>query len=274
LPVNKNTMTALLPLDFDEEVFIGYIDKGIRVPIYYNKDLVNEASINLISPENECSVCHSDTSLTNSLDVSETVNVIQINGSNYDETVKKTVMANGDYWIEKTSPYWDSVDSSVKFSTTKELITTFETSKCGCIKDTHENQCKVKEFAPAVHSCYFTSKTCSCSNTAGSFKIFEETGVIQLSSNFNKEHLYLEYSTFMPKVRGEYMVPAVAFETLVAWVKFKSVENKKSVGLGDRQWHLKRYTDERSNMNKIRRRVKISTILHYAMSVPKFDIAN
>ena len=56
------------------------------------------------------------------------------------------------------------------------------------------------------------------------------------------------------------------------FVKFKSVENKRSVSLSERNWHWIRYTTERGNMEKELGRVNLSVLLAAAIRPPKFDI--
>lgn len=276
LPVNKNTMTASLPIDFDEEVFVGYIHGGVRVPIFLNRDLVNLDSINTVNSENQCSSCHRDLTIGESLNVTETINSIDINGSYYSETVKKTLLSNGDYWLEKNSPFLDTsvIPNTISYVSSKELITNFDLDKCGCITPVDDNIVKIKRCAPDVYSCYFTCQSNTCSSNEGSYRIFDESGLIQLDRNFSKDKLYLEYTTFMVKVNNEYMVPRVAFETLVSWTKFKSVENRSNIPLSERNWYYMRFKDERANMTRVMGRAKLSTILHSASKIPKFDISN
>ena len=83
--------------------------------------------------------------------------------------------------------------------------------------------------------------------------------------------MYKEYRGFVPKVNGQFAVSEVAFETLVNWTKFKSVENKKSVPIVERGWYFNNYRRERSNMEKMIGRVSLSKYIKSLQANPKFD---
>jgi hypothetical protein len=82
----------------------------------------------------------------------------------------------------------------------------------------------------------------------------------------------LEYWGFIPKINGQYRVPEVAFETLVNWIKFKSVENRKGVTGQDKVWALERYKEERKNMQKRLGRFSLNIIIQSIGLIPKFDL--
>jgi hypothetical protein len=76
----------------------------------------------------------------------------------------------------------------------------------------------------------------------------------------------------MPKVNGQYMVPEVAFETLVEYVKWKSIKDKKGTELWRIQMTFDDYIRERKNMMKILTRVSLSDIISAVRSTPKFNL--
>lgn len=97
---------------------------------------------------------------------------------------------------------------------------------CGCLETTPENIEKIKCCCEDVYYTYYAGN-CGCSRQYGSYKIFEESGRIQFDNQFPFDKVYMEYIGFMPKIKGDYYVPEVAFETLVEWTKWKSIANKR-----------------------------------------------
>ena len=78
ITVNQNTRTASLPPDFDEELFVGYIEHGKKIPIPLRTNLVNDLSIEDIPCEDVCPVCQQDKAICNDLTVTETVELVNI----------------------------------------------------------------------------------------------------------------------------------------------------------------------------------------------------
>lgn len=272
IQVNRNTMTATLPLDFKEEVFVGIYDEnyGIRKPIYLNENIIGK--IETLDIVDKCDSCNQDKSICESLEVVETEEVVDIDGTAAVKKTIKKIYPDGNYYLEEIIPYKNTVTDSIEYVTTKKYIDNFETLTCGCLADTDENKCKLKEHCPNTYACHYSKCDNVCDGAIGSYNILHETGLIQLSYNFKYDYVYLEYLGFIKKVNGEYAVPEVAFETLVEWTKFKSVCNKKSVTLGERDWFFQNYVRERRNMEKILGRVNLSQIIQSVRRLPNFEI--
>lgn len=270
LSVNANTRTATLPADFKQELFVGYINhRGIRVPLPLNINLTNEDSIQDLS--DMCPKCNQRKSICNDLTVTEDSETVVINEGFYEKTTIKKLYPNGDYFLEVTTPYFNTDNDQVEYITTKEFITKIKLKPCGCVEETEENIETIKQCCYDAWCCHFSSCSTKCDTSIGGYKLFEEEGLIQFDFNFNHKKVYIEYLGFVPKLNGQLAVPEVAFETLVNWTKFKSVENKKSVPLGERDWYFRNYRRERSNMEKMLGRISLSRLVQ-AMSVnPKFD---
>ena len=267
--VNQNTRTATLPSDFKQELFVGYIYNGMKYEIPLNNKLTNSDSITDLTES--CPVCNQKKSICNDLTVTEDVETVVINSAFYDKTTIKKLYPNGDYFLEVTTPYYNTDNATVEYLTTKEFIVAIKLKPCGCIDESTENVEVIKNCCYDAWCCHFTPCNSACDTKAGGYQIFEETGLIQFDFNFRHTTIYLEYLGSVPKVNGQLAVPEVAFETLVEWIKFKSVENKKSVPLSERGWYFQNYVRERRNMEKMMGRMSLSRIMQALAVNPKFD---
>lgn len=271
LAVSPNTHTATLPCDFDGEIFVGVINsKGLKESLIYNSDITNTRFIEDIPCEDKCERCNQDKGICDDITVTSTTETVSINGTDYTKTIVKKLYENGDYYLETTTPIWDTEEAAISYSTKKDFITNFSLKECGCLEDDAATVAQIQTYCPDTYCCYYAT-TCGCSQQWGGFRIFEENGLIQFDINFPFDKVYLEYYGFIPKINGEYQVPEVAFETLVEWTKFKSVENKKSVPLRERDWYFQNYRRERANMEKILGRVSLNQIIQSIGLYPKFN---
>lgn len=270
ITVNPNTRTATLPADFKQELFVGYINsRGIKIPLSPNFDLTNEDSITDLS--DQCPVCNQKKAICNDLTVTEDSETIVINSDFYDKTTIKKLYPNGDYFLEITTPYYNTENSQVEYITTKEFIVKIALKPCGCVEETTENIQTIQDCCYDAWCCNFTSCSSVCDTKAGGYNIFEDTGLIQFDFNFPYTKIYIEYLGFIPKVNGQFAVPEVAFETLVNFTKWKSVENKKSVPGWERGFYFENYRRERKNMEKMMGRMSLAVILKGISATPKFD---
>lgn len=274
LTINKNTNTATLPPDFDYETFIGTIYNGIKVPMRLRGDIAPHKSyIETISGVDKCTSCEQPKSICNDLHITEEVNIVTIEGQDYEEKVIKKLYPNGDYYIETLTPVKDFETNAITTTTTKEFVTNFDLKECGCLETTTDNLEKLESACPEIYGCYYAPCDCECVPQSGSYRIFEELNIIQFYG-INVDKVYIEYVSFITKISGQYYVPEVAFETLVNFVKFKSVENKKGVALSERNWFLDQYKRERRNMEKILGRVSLSSIINSVGLTPKFNFSS
>lgn len=270
LTVNPNTRTATLPPDFKQELFVGYINsRGVKIPLSPNFDLTNEDSITDLS--DQCPVCNQKKAICNDLTVTEDSETVVINSAFYDKTTIKKLYPNGDYFLEVTTPYFNLENSQVEYITTKEFIVKIALKPCGCIEETTENIQTIHDCCYDAWCCHFTSCSGVCDTKAGGYNIFEETGLIQFDFNFPYTKIYIEYLGFINKINGQFAVPEVAFETLVNFTKWKSVENKKSVPMWERSFFFENYRRERKNMEKMMGRISLAIILKAVHTNPKFD---
>jgi hypothetical protein len=273
LNINKNLNSAVLPCDFKEPIFIGIIDQcGEKIELNINSNIVNNFNL----PEVECDTpCEAKCDcypkqMCADLQTTQVINKIKINDTEYDETVTKTLMPNGEYYQVTTTPTMDFVSESIEYITKKEYITAFDLETCGCIKKTERNCAKLEAVNWDVYCCYCTS--CKKSSTDfGGYKIFMETGTIHFDGAFRYDKAYIEYRGSLPKSGNEYLVPEVASETVIHLTKFFSVQNKKGVPISEKNWVFNNYLRERGNMEKIMGRMSLADLLHSALLVPNFS---
>lgn len=273
LNVNKNINSAVLPCDFKEALFVGIVnDCGEKVELTPNGKIINPKLIEDVPCENECDKgceCYPK-QLCEDLQSTQVINKIRIGDTDYDETVTSTLQPNGEYYVVTTTPYLNIPGGGIEYKTTKEYVTTFDVAECGCIQPTERNNCKLENLCYDLYCCY----CCKCSTGSsdfGGYRIFKENNTIVFDKAMIFDKVYMEYRGSLPKVGGEYMIPEVAFECLINFTKFKSVENKKGVSMSDRGWHWERYLIERGNMMKTLGRMSLTAIINSALTVPTFD---
>lgn len=274
LPINKNTNSATLPIDFEDDTFVAFIDDcGLKVPLSAKNNIVSKIGIDKSECDGccdkGCTSCY-DKALCNELSSKEIRRTVKIYGVDYEEVETSTLMPTGEYYVETKTPMFDAESGLITYPVTREYKAKLELEVCGCIKETEENSEAIKTCCPDLWACY-----CSpCSEGVydlGGYKIFKDIRIIQLDNIRNYENVYLEYRGSLPRVGNEYIIPAVAYEALVAKVKYNSIANKKGVPLWERQDFWRQYEVKFGNMKKSLRRVHLSQIVQSLMKTPKFD---
>lgn len=273
LPVNQYLNNAVLPCDFKEEIGVYLINScNEKIPLTLNPKIINNALITEYPCEPECPAkcgCYPK-GLCDDLQTTQVINKITLNEVEYDETVTTTLMPNGEYYIVTTTPVWNIVTAGVDYINKKEYVTSFDLATCGCIKPTAQNSCRLEAACYDAWCCYCAP--CGTNNSdVGGYRIFAENGTISFDGSLRHDKVYLEYSGFLPKSGNEYLVPEVAFETLIEWTKWKSVANKKGISQYTIDKWFDSYTRERDNMRIVMGRMNLSDIVHSALHVPQFN---
>lgn len=270
LKVNRSSNTAILPFGFKKEVFVGVINHyGQKVPLRLRTELTDEKEIDVVECEDKCPKCNANKAVCNELTVTEDTFIVIINNATYEGTTIKKMYPDGRYFLETRTPVLNINTNRIEYSIQKKFVGTVSLKPCGCVEETESNINLIRTCRPEIYCNYF-APSCSSTLDAG-YMIFEENGYIKFDNRFNFDKVYLEYQGTIPKKNGQYHIPEVCFETLVNYVKFKSVENKKSVPLPERRYYFDRYTIERSNMRKVISRLGLSKILQLINSLPKFE---
>jgi hypothetical protein len=250
---------------------VGLINiKGEKVSIPINHKLANLSSIE--EKENSCSACGQNKSACEEIKVSETYKILELGGGAYTQTTTKKMHPNGDYYLETKTPTLKLGSDEIVYVIDKKFIANIKIKTCGCINEAPENLNIVRDCCEEVYYKYFTAIAPSCTSDIGSYQIFEESGLIQLSHNFRFSKVYLEYAGFMPKINGQYYVPRVCFEALVEWTKWKSIANRRGV----ERWRIldqkDNYLTERKNMNINLNLISLNTIIDAVGLTPKFNL--
>lgn len=273
ITINRNTNTATLPVDFYEETFVGLINEyGEKIRLKLRNDLANEKAIQDIECVDKCPKCNQPSSICNEMTVTESTVLVTINDSIYEQTIIKKLYPNGDYYLETRIPLWDIEAETVVYTTNKEFVTNISLKPCGCIDDTPENLQKVSCCCPDVYACYYAPCNDNCIEDNGGYKIFEETGVIQFDRVGKFKKVYLEYNGFLLKKNGQYQVPEVAFETVVAHIKFMAIDGKRNIANVEKRWRWDQFVNHRRNMEKELGRIDLGQIIQSIGLTPKFDI--
>lgn len=271
LPINRNTMTATMPLDFGTDIFVGAIVNGKKVQMKASGKFADVCNIQEVPLEDACTSCGQDKTICEDLSITESVVLVVINGSAYENVTVKKMYPNGDYYLEKSFWYQDiETGAAVQAPLQREFITNFGLNPCGCIGKTPENIQKLQTHCYDCYCCNYAE--CSRDISSYEYAIMEDTGLIQVEYNYPYDFIYLEYLGFMPKRNGQYMVPEVAFETIVEWTKWMAIKDKNGV----ERWRIKDaekyYTGARARMVQQLTRTSISRIISIFRSTPKFNL--
>lgn len=271
LPVNRTTKTAVLPVGFKSEVFVGIINHyGQKVSFRLNTSLADEKGVEVTAAcEDKCPKCNSNKAVCNDLSITEETSIVVINDATYEKKIVKKLYPDGRYFLETTTPVLNIDTSTVEYSVQKEFVANISLKPCGCVEETQENIDLIRSCRPDIYSCYY-APLCSITLDTG-YRIFPETGYIKFDDRFSFDKVYLEYRGVIPKINGQYHIPEVCFETLVEYTKFKAVDGKPNVSNNDKLWRWNRYMTERGNMRKIIGRLSLSKILQLINQLPKFE---
>lgn len=270
LHVNGNTHTATLPPDFNGEVFVGVEINGTKHPLRLDTKLVDTKNVQDIPCEDKCPKCNCDKAICNDLTTTVTTSIVVINSVNYEQTVIKRLYPNGDYYLESSVPFLDIETNAVSYRTLKELVAKIDLKPCGCVEETTDNIETIRTCNQEVYLDYFAP--CGCEITDfGGYQIFEESGLIQFSPNFKFQKIYLEYRVSMLKINGQYQVPKIAFETLVEWTKYKSIQNKRNISRLEKNDQWNHYIIAKGNLKILKTRASLANLIQALSSTPKFD---
>lgn len=271
LHVNKNTNTATLPPDFNGEVFVGIVERGIKMPIRQNTNLADTINIIDVPCKDVCPKCNANKQICNDLSITTETKVVEINAANYEQTITKRLYPNGDYFLETITPFLDVESDTVIYRTSKDFVAHIDLKPCGCVEETEKNISTIQVCNPDVYCNYFAPCGTAYKHL-GSYQIFEESGLIQFSPDFEYDKVYLEYRASMLKINGQYQVPRIAFETLVEWTKYKAIQNKSNFSRLEKNDQWNHYLIEKSNLSKIKTRTSLSNLIDSISRIPKFDV--
>lgn len=273
LTVNKNTHTATLPPDFKKELFVGYLNSDFhKVALPRRYQLANISVIENIEVADPCPKCSQSKSICDDLTVTKADEVIIVNGGSYTITTVKKLYSNGNYYLEKTFPYYNTITQTVEYTTTKKFIAEIALKDCGCPMQTNENIETIKYHCPDVY-CNYYAHCDGCDTAIGGYNILEQSGLIQLDRKFTADKLYIEYLGFLPKLNGQYAMPEMAFETVVKGTVVDALSASKTTLSWQMQYAESRYKTARSALDKEMGLVSLDAIMQSISLIPKFDVS-
>lgn len=267
--INFNTKSIPIPLDSRRITYVGFIDDcGKKEHLIQDVNIVGNIQPNELTKCEKCGEC---TDVCEKLKETFTTTQIEINGTLHDVTVEKRLIGDEYYQITNT-PYFDAVADDVVYRKTKEFLTTIELNECGCPKRTQENLDAIRNHC---YACY-----CQCYDNCnhreldrGTYNILKNMGIIQIGTlDSDITHLYIEYDAGLPKENGDFVVPHLTFEPLVAFVKWKANEHKRSIPLQERMVLEQKYITEKKSMKKIMGKISFSELMKILRGLPTLEI--
>jgi len=140
LPIDCHNDTITLPNDCERVINLSVIDcRGILHPLGFNTAL-NTAEIRCLKSKCTCDICGGKDTLCGAIDsISATTVTVNIQGTDYTQTIYTKYAGDGIVQTQTTTPSWDTSTGTVIYNTTTETICNVETTDKGCIKATRPN---------------------------------------------------------------------------------------------------------------------------------------
>lgn len=289
LPVNPMGNYASLPCDFKTPYWIGFITNDHKkASISFNAGLygpVQEVK------EDCCKKCGAEKAICELMDVTTTTKTVvvpvpvtnttygsgsgsggggTIGGGVGDEsgtiTTTKRLLANGDYIEDKTFPVWDEETQSIDMEKTRTLVEVFDIADCGCLKNTHDNIQKLQSCCENVYNLYY-APTCDSSLPLKA-TFFPEDGIVEFNQKVYFSEVQMEYGGDLPRKNGDFIIPEVVFEYLIAFVLEKRDSRRKDVTDRQKLMNMQKVKDERKIMFTNLAGLTIDEIFQVATSLP------
>lgn len=227
LTVDKRTNTVTRPEDFLFHSSLSVIDECNKLrTLSVNQHLTGDFID--ISKDRSCHCecgCHSDLCglIKNYEAITEDTEELMPDDSTqtFTSITRKTVTAEGKLVIRRTFPvriYEDGEWTGVELKTEEEELCQVEVDKCGCVKNTEENICKVNECSSADSFAVECGDAVFCESGNGLSYNYEEDGRrINLPSDFAYDKVIQRYF-YEPNVK-DLRIPLVAKRTFMTGIK-------------------------------------------------------
>lgn len=264
IPIDPKTGTGHLPDNYRKAISAGYYDLcGMYTDIMQVGmiDVMKEKKCNC-----GCDVCGcSADSFCDSVSYETTEEIVNIAGNPYTNvTVRRFDKKTATYMEQKDEWIYVAKTDKVEKRTTVSSLCTLETKPCGCVAETPENVQQLKNCGCCgVWEYYGRNNYCNDDY----FSIDEENGLIHIGMS-DVRYVRLKYYAHLPMKNGEVMIPAVAIETLAAWILFKRDNRRRSLGLGEKDRSYLNYKRERSELRKNIFPIRMSVIENALNLVP------
>lgn len=262
IPISTKTGTAHLPPDFRKYITAGYYDECGNLSVFSQVDMV-EYKENQKCGCDKCSC--SSTSLCDAVSYERVEEVVQINGQPYTNVIIRRINKETGIYTEQKEE-WVFIQNTglVEKRITSTDLCYVKMLECGCVEETKENINKLKECG-----CYGIWGYCAPHRfcTDDYFSIDKENGLIHVG-NTNARRLYLKYLAFLPCVDGKVYVPAVAAETIAAFVLMKRDERRKGIPDVQKERSSRHYKAERAELRKNLFPIRLSVIENALNLIP------
>lgn len=273
--INKENNTLAIPNDCMLLIAVGYYDDcGSIQGMWYNDSLPKDILFDN-SQSCDCQSCdHKDSYCSAVQEFDNVEDVVNINGDEYTNITKTSILHDGR--IIQYTKTWvlsdgsgDSGEEVISIENTKEICS-LELRKCGCIAKTQKN----KEHIEKIY------KTCCGLSTNGgrfdgvcehakdphSFTLDIQGKLIVLSPHYKRDYVILKYISAIGDA-GEYQVPSIALECVLAGLKYYYESNSDKAPAftrGQNGMYHRMYTAE---MKKLQRRLRPLPYLRYLNSM-------
>lgn len=258
--INKKLYTAPIPDCAKGIVSVFLLDDcGKKYPLTNNSNLVPKETEEFGCIE-KCESCNQDKDICEQLQVDVSRETITINSTQKEKVITR-YFENGLYYEVVNTWTYDHKTSTIIPYKYKNFLDSFDMLSCGCIAPTEKNISKIKNCcSDCYNSCYTTCE--NFEHSYGGYRVYIEDGFIQFAIGCPLNKVYIEYTTELPKIDGEFHVPEVAQFALIAAVKCYYQNDRNSVTLGEKQ-RLKMDRDEKvKNMVKVLTRISLSDLLN------------
>jgi hypothetical protein len=256
--INRATNSLPIPDDCLMLYGVGYEDcEGVVKPLWYNTNMPKHLLFENGVPCH-CDTCGEESSICSLIkDVTESQEIITINGINYTKTTKITTMIDGKVIRTITEPYAVNTNGSVvvEMKTTQEELCELEMKPCGCIDNCNSNKEKIKKLECGCLSFdtnfgTYLSNIYEPKNKGYSIDV---TGThILLPMGYEYDYVVLKYLTSISS-EEDFRIPSIAEEAFIRGLQYYSeADNPKAPnyekGIGSTRYEL--YQAEKLKLRK------------------------
>ena len=266
LPIQKNFNLVTLPGDCKQVTFVGFIDScNEKQPFLQNYKIVNNVEKKELTEV--CTPCENTNNVCEDLIITQSKVEVSINNVLYYKTII-TKKSKNTILILSNIPVLDVASNTVKYIDLEEIQNVDDVEACNAPSNTNntENKCLTCIDCSQNTDCGICDK---CKYSKG-YNIFYESNIIKFNWQIPNEYVYIEYKSVLPKNDDGFIVPEVAKETLIAFVKFKYKQEKKSVSRQDKMDAREDYIIAKKNMIKIMGKFSSSELDYAVHKIPQF----
>lgn len=261
LPVPRSTKTIWLPPDYQDLIFMGYIDDcGNLQPLHMNRNLA-PALAEIEITQSKCESCGElnlctligqqeiteDITAASFIDFKGAASVVDSSGKTiypgdiYKKVISREIWPDGSYVETVSQPVAiyrkDGTFDHVDTLTNTNTICNLQTGCDSCVPATPGNLQMLKDCCccdAAMMCCAKDGLPYQVIPDVGHYNLFEQEGYIQLSPNTCLKKIYIKYVSSGVCKNGQEIFPLVSFNYLVEETYNLSIAKKKNVPMGEK----------------------------------------